>query len=64
MQCGYFDEARREYVITDPRTPVKWINYIGSGVIKRPLSGSWVCALSTPGCASTRASQQSGADFR
>ncbi len=29
MQCGYFDEARREYVITDPRTPVKWINYIG-----------------------------------
>jgi cellobiose phosphorylase len=27
---GYFDNARREYVITDPRTPVKWINYIGT----------------------------------
>jgi cellobiose phosphorylase len=30
MEFGYFDDARREYVITDPRTPVKWINYIGS----------------------------------
>src|SRR5512147_2276001 len=30
MRCGYFNEARREYVITDPRTPVKWINYIGT----------------------------------
>jgi cellobiose phosphorylase len=29
MRCGYFDETKREYVITDPRTPVKWINYIG-----------------------------------
>lgn len=27
---GYFDDARREYVITDPRTPVKWINYVGT----------------------------------
>ncbi len=30
MQYGYFDVANREYVITDPRTPVKWINYIGT----------------------------------
>jgi cellobiose phosphorylase len=30
MRCGYFDEHSREYVITDPRTPVKWINYIGT----------------------------------
>jgi cellobiose phosphorylase len=30
MRCGYFDEPNREYVITDPRTPVKWINYIGT----------------------------------
>lgn len=30
MRCGYFDDEKREYVITDPRTPVKWINYIGS----------------------------------
>jgi len=27
---GYFDDENKEYVITDPRTPVKWINYIGS----------------------------------
>jgi cellobiose phosphorylase len=27
---GYFDDARREYVITDPRTPWPWINYLGS----------------------------------
>lgn len=30
MQYGHFDDASREYVITDPRTPVKWINYIGT----------------------------------
>jgi cellobiose phosphorylase len=30
MRYGFFDDDRREYVITDPRTPVKWINYIGS----------------------------------
>jgi len=30
MQYGYFDDAGREYVITNPRTPVKWINYIGT----------------------------------
>ena len=27
---GYFDDARREYVITDPCTPWPWINYLGS----------------------------------
>jgi cellobiose phosphorylase len=30
MKFGYFDDAKREYVITDPKTPVKWINYIGT----------------------------------
>jgi cellobiose phosphorylase len=30
MQFGYFDQAHREYVITNPRTPVKWINYVGT----------------------------------
>lgn len=29
MKKGHFDEAAREYVITDPRTPVRWINYVG-----------------------------------
>ena len=27
---GHFDDARREYIITDPRTPWPWINYLGS----------------------------------
>lgn len=27
---GYFDDAKREYIITNPKTPVKWINYIGT----------------------------------
>ena len=27
---GFFDDANHEYVITNPKTPVKWINYIGS----------------------------------
>ena len=30
MPYGYFDDAAREYVITTPKTPVKWINYIGT----------------------------------
>ena len=30
MQYGFFDDARREYVITTPRTPLPWINYLGS----------------------------------
>ena len=27
---GHFDDANREYVITDPRTPWPWINYLGN----------------------------------
>ena len=30
MKFGFFDDARREYVITTPRTPLPWINYLGS----------------------------------
>ena len=30
MQFGYFDDQRREYVITKPDTPFPWINYLGS----------------------------------
>ncbi|HEX7510041.1 MAG TPA: hypothetical protein VF335_01965, partial [Chitinivibrionales bacterium] len=30
MQYGYFDDAAGEYIITNPKTPVKWINYIGT----------------------------------
>jgi len=30
MQFGHFDDQNREYVITTPKTPYPWINYLGS----------------------------------
>ena len=30
MQYGYFDDEKREYVITRPDTPAPWSNYLGS----------------------------------
>jgi len=30
MPLGYFDDKRREYVITTPNTPLPWINYLGT----------------------------------
>ena len=30
MQYGYFDDEKREYVITRPDTPAPWANYLGS----------------------------------
>ncbi len=30
MRYGYFDQEHQEYVITDPRTPMPWANYLGS----------------------------------
>ena len=29
MKFGFFDDERREYVITRPDTPLPWINYLG-----------------------------------
>ncbi len=29
MKFGFFDDAAREYVITTPKTPLPWINYLG-----------------------------------
>jgi cellobiose phosphorylase len=29
MKFGYFDDPHREYVITTPKTPLPWINYLG-----------------------------------
>lgn len=29
MKFGYFDDKKREYVITTPETPYPWINYLG-----------------------------------
>ncbi|MES1184489.1 MAG: hypothetical protein ABUL60_11780, partial [Myxococcales bacterium] len=30
MKFGHFDDKNREYVITTPKTPYPWINYLGS----------------------------------
>jgi len=30
MKFGYFDDQNKEYVITTPKTPLPWINYLGS----------------------------------
>ena len=30
MKYGYFDDHAKEYVITNPRTPLPWINYLGT----------------------------------
>ena len=43
MRYGYFDDARREYVVTRPDTPLPWINYLGSeeyfGIISNTAGG-------------------------
>ena len=30
MKFGYFDDQHKEYVITTPKTPLPWINYLGN----------------------------------
>ncbi len=30
MKFGYFDDVNKEYVITSPKTPYPWINYLGT----------------------------------
>ena len=43
MKFGYFDDLSREYVITQPDTPLPWINYLGSqeyfGLISNTAGG-------------------------
>ena len=43
MKFGYFDDKNREYVITSPKTPYPWINYLGSdgffGLISNTAGG-------------------------
>lgn len=46
MNYGYFDDEHREYVITNPRTPTKWINYIGTlafGGFVDHIGGALIC---------------------
>jgi cellobiose phosphorylase len=47
MKYGYFDDPAKEYIITDPRTPTKWINYIGTlafGGFVDHTGGALLCA--------------------
>jgi cellobiose phosphorylase len=43
MRYGHFDDARREYVIERPDTPLPWINYLGCetyfGIISNTAGG-------------------------
>jgi cellobiose phosphorylase len=43
MRYGYFDDQSREYVVTQPDTPLPWINYLGSeayfGIISNTAGG-------------------------
>ena len=43
MKFGHFDDTQREYVITQPDTPLPWINYLGSeeyfGLISNTAGG-------------------------
>lgn len=46
MKYGFFDDEKREYVITDPHTPTKWINYVGGldfGGFVDHTGGSLIC---------------------
>ncbi len=43
MRFGYFDDGQREYVITQPDTPLPWQNYLGNeayfGIISNTAGG-------------------------
>jgi cellobiose phosphorylase len=43
VRYGYFDDERREYVITRPDTPLPWLNYLGTeayfGIISNTAGG-------------------------
>jgi len=43
MKFGYFDDLNREYVITQPDTPLPWMNYLGCeayfGIISNTAGG-------------------------
>jgi cellobiose phosphorylase len=43
MRFGHFDDANKEYVITTPKTPYPWINYLGSeeffGIVSNQAGG-------------------------
>ena len=43
---GYFHDAKKEYVVTNPATPIKWCNYVGTlqfGGVVDTTGGSLIC---------------------
>ncbi len=40
MRYGFFNDTAREYVITTPKTPLPWINYLGSRDFFRLISNT------------------------
>ena len=40
MNYGYFDNEKREYVITRPDTPTPWLNYLGNGKFSGIISNN------------------------
>ncbi|MFQ3231132.1 GH36-type glycosyl hydrolase domain-containing protein [Reinekea sp.] len=43
---GYFDDKNKEYVVTDPKTPIKWTNYVGTlnfGGLMDCTGGALIC---------------------
>lgn len=43
---GYFDDINKEYVVTDPKTPIKWTNYVGTlnfGGLMDCTGGALIC---------------------
>jgi cellobiose phosphorylase len=45
-QYGYFDDQNKEYVLTTPKTPIKWANYVGTldfGGLIDTTGGTVVC---------------------
>ena len=40
MKFGHFDDVRAEYVIETPKTPLPWINYLGSQEFFRLISNT------------------------
>ena len=50
MKYGHFDDVHQEYVITTPKTPLPWINYLGSEdvivtIMYRQTSTANICIL-------------------
>ncbi len=57
MKFGHFDDDAREYVITTPRTPLPWINYLGSetSLALSPTRRAATVFTRTPSCAASPA---------